>query len=102
MMLSSTPMKADEALKLGLVDAVVTTNMELLPAAKRVALEIADGKRPKIQTLHRCGSRFVATIGLVFWYLCAYFCRGVDAHSELFYRICWYAFVLGLVAVTVF
>lgn len=52
MMLTSTPIKDSEALKLGLVDAVVPAN-ELLQAAKKHALDIAEGRKPRVMSLLR-------------------------------------------------
>ncbi|KAI3432440.1 hypothetical protein D9Q98_003993 [Chlorella vulgaris] len=52
MMLTSTPIKDRAALKLGLVDAVVPA-AQLLEAAKQMALDIAAGKRARVQTLYR-------------------------------------------------
>ena len=52
MMLKSQPMQASEALKLGLVD-LVTSPEGLMEGAKKVALEMAQGKRPAPQTLYR-------------------------------------------------
>ena len=46
-------LQADEALKSGLLDAVVPSAEEVLPAAKALALEIAAGKRPKVQSLKK-------------------------------------------------
>ena len=52
MMLTSQPIKEGAAKKLGLVDDVVPKD-QLLPAARKLALAIAAGKAPRIQTLYR-------------------------------------------------
>eukprot|EP00775_Hariotina_reticulata_P003942 gene3942-4196_t len=52
MMLTSTPIKDSAALKLGLVDAVVP-QQELLAAAKQRALDIAEGRLPRMYSLYR-------------------------------------------------
>jgi enoyl-CoA hydratase/carnithine racemase len=54
MMLTSTPIKDSEALKLGLLDAVVPAG-ELLQAAKQHALDIAEGRKPRVLSLSRTG-----------------------------------------------
>jgi enoyl-CoA hydratase/carnithine racemase len=54
MMLTSTPIKDSEALKLGLVDAVVPA-AGLLQAAKQHALDIAEGRKPRVLSLSRTG-----------------------------------------------
>jgi len=51
--LLSQPLQADEALKSGLLDAVVPTAEDVLPAAKALALELAAGKKPRVQSLKR-------------------------------------------------
>jgi enoyl-CoA hydratase/carnithine racemase len=53
MMLRSKNIKADEGAKAGLIDLVVPTPDAVLPAAKALALEIAAGKRPKVQALKK-------------------------------------------------
>ncbi len=45
--------QADEALKSGLVDVVVPTPEDVLPAAKALALDIAKGAKPKVQALKK-------------------------------------------------
>ena len=52
MMLTSQPVKAEEAQALGLVDGVVPKE-QLLPAATQLALDIASGRRPRLRTLLR-------------------------------------------------
>lgn len=52
MMLKSQPMQSSEAFKMGLVD-LVTSKDGLLEGAKKVALEMAAGKRPAPRTLYR-------------------------------------------------
>eukprot|EP00850_Spirogloea_muscicola_P011161 SM000068S20593 [mRNA] locus=s68:396121:402013:+ [translate_table: standard] len=52
MMLLSKPIKAEEGLKLGLVDAIVPP-LELLRAAKKWAVDIAEHRRPWVQSLYR-------------------------------------------------
>jgi len=47
------PAQADEALKSGLVDVVVPTADAVLPAAKALALDIARGTKPKVQSLRK-------------------------------------------------
>lgn len=54
MMLTSTPIKDSAALKLGLLDAVVP-QQELLAAAKKHALDIAEGRLPRMFSLYRTG-----------------------------------------------
>lgn len=54
MMLTSTPIKHDVALKAGLLDAVVP-QAQLLEAAKQHALDIAAGKLPRQYSLLRTG-----------------------------------------------
>ncbi len=53
MMLRSKNIKAEEGQKSGLVDVLVPTPDAVLPAAKALALEIAAGKRPKVQALKK-------------------------------------------------
>ncbi len=50
-MISGKPFNSKDALKLGLVDQVVKAPTELLPAAIKLALLIADGKAPRKQSL---------------------------------------------------
>ena len=50
---ASAPPQADEALKSGLVDVVVPTADAVLPAAKALALDIARGTKPKVQSLRK-------------------------------------------------
>lgn len=45
--------QAEEALKSGLVDAVVPTPGDVLPAAKALALDISRGAKPKVQSLKK-------------------------------------------------
>lgn len=52
MMLTSKPIKDKAALKLGLVDSVVPAE-NLLAAAKSLALEIAEGLKPRNYSLFR-------------------------------------------------
>lgn len=52
MMLTSAPVKAEKAKGLGLVDAVVPPD-QLLAAAKKLALDIAAGRAPRLRTLQR-------------------------------------------------
>ena len=52
MMLSSRQVKAEEALGLGILDAVVA-DVELLPRARALALELGSGSRPIRRTLAR-------------------------------------------------
>jgi enoyl-CoA hydratase/3-hydroxyacyl-CoA dehydrogenase len=52
MMLTSTPIKDSDALKLGLVDAVAPAQ-DLLAAAKQHALDIAVGRKPLVLSLLR-------------------------------------------------
>lgn len=52
MMLTSAPIKAEKAKQLGLVDFVVPPD-QLLSMAIALARDIAQGKRPRIQTLQR-------------------------------------------------
>ncbi|GFR46239.1 hypothetical protein Agub_g7785 [Astrephomene gubernaculifera] len=52
MMLTSTPIKAEAGLKLGLVDAVVPAE-QLLPAARALARDIAAGRKPRLYSLTR-------------------------------------------------
>lgn len=56
MMLTSTPIKDSEALKLGLLDAVAPAE-QLLAAAKQHALDIAEGRKPRVLSLLRTGGR---------------------------------------------
>jgi enoyl-CoA hydratase/3-hydroxyacyl-CoA dehydrogenase len=53
MMLRSKNIKADEGAKSGLIDVVVPTAAEVLPAAKALALDIARGAKPKVQALKK-------------------------------------------------
>lgn len=52
MMLTSTPIKDQAALKAGLVDAIVPAD-QLLAAAKQRALDIASGRLPRMYSLFR-------------------------------------------------
>lgn len=52
MMLTSKPIKGDEACKLGLVDAVVSPS-ELIKTARQWALDIAECRRPWIKSLYK-------------------------------------------------
>ncbi|GAV64146.1 ECH domain-containing protein/3HCDH domain-containing protein/3HCDH_N domain-containing protein [Cephalotus follicularis] len=52
MMLTSKPVKGEEACALGLVDAVVSP-VELVNTARRWALEILEGKRPWVASLYK-------------------------------------------------
>ncbi|GLI69386.1 hypothetical protein VaNZ11_013987, partial [Volvox africanus] len=52
MMLTSTPIKAEAGLKLGLVDALAPAD-QLVSTAKALALDIADGKKPRMYSLTR-------------------------------------------------
>ncbi|GMN62390.1 hypothetical protein TIFTF001_031463 [Ficus carica] len=52
MMLMSKPVKGEEALSLGLVDALVSPN-ELVSTARRWALEIVDRRRPWVSSLYK-------------------------------------------------
>ena len=52
MMLTSTPIKEKAALKAGLLDGVVPKE-QLLEAARRLALEIAAGTKPRNLSLYR-------------------------------------------------
>lgn len=52
MMLTSQPIKDVEARKLGLVDEVVPLD-QLLQAARALALDIAEGRKPRMLSLHR-------------------------------------------------
>lgn len=52
MMLMSKPVKGEEALGLGLVDALVSPN-ELVSTARRWALEIVDRRRPWVSSLYK-------------------------------------------------
>ena len=45
--------QAEEALKSGLVDVVVAKPEDLLPTAKALALDIANGVKPKVQALKK-------------------------------------------------
>lgn len=51
-MLTSKPFKAEKALKLGLVDGIVPP-AELLTAARSLALQIAQGRAPRLYSLYR-------------------------------------------------
>jgi enoyl-CoA hydratase/3-hydroxyacyl-CoA dehydrogenase len=64
MMLTSTPIKDSEALKLGLVDAVAPA-AELLQAAKKHALDIAEGRKPRVLSLLRTGTPNPSSYGAV-------------------------------------
>jgi enoyl-CoA hydratase/carnithine racemase len=64
MMLTSTPIKDSEALKLGLLDAVVPPE-QLLAAAKQHALDIAEGRKPRVLSLLRTGTRGVWCLAFV-------------------------------------
>mmetsp|Transcript_29048 Transcript_29048/g.78230 ORF Transcript_29048/g.78230 Transcript_29048/m.78230 type:complete len:724 (+) Transcript_29048:54-2225(+) len=52
MMLTSQPIKDTEAKERGLIDQVVSKE-ELLQAAKKMALEVAEAKRPRVLSLYR-------------------------------------------------
>lgn len=52
MMLTSKPVKGEEALGLGLVDAVVSPN-ELVATARQWALDILEGRRPWVASLYK-------------------------------------------------
>eukprot|EP00898_Chlorokybus_atmophyticus_P001562 jgi/Chlat1/2406/Chrsp17S02663 len=52
MMLLSKPIKTQDAADLGLVDEVVDSN-QLLAAARAAALQIADGRRPRVESLKK-------------------------------------------------
>ncbi|KAF5752194.1 glyoxysomal fatty acid beta-oxidation multifunctional protein MFP-a [Tripterygium wilfordii] len=52
MILTSKPVKGEEAHNLGLVDALVSPN-ELVDAARRWALDILEGRRPWVASLYR-------------------------------------------------
>jgi enoyl-CoA hydratase/3-hydroxyacyl-CoA dehydrogenase len=59
-MMSGKPINAKDALKMGLVDTVVKDAKELLPAAVKLALAIADGKAPRNKSMkltHRLKSQ---------------------------------------------
>ncbi len=51
-MLTSTPIKDTQALKLGLVEEIVPAD-KLLAAAKARALDIAEGRKPRLMSLTR-------------------------------------------------
>jgi enoyl-CoA hydratase/carnithine racemase len=51
-MLTSKPFKAEKALKLGLVDGIVPP-ADLLNAARALAVQIAQGKAPRLHSLYR-------------------------------------------------
>jgi len=53
MMLRSKNIKAEEAMKSGLIDSIVAKPEDLLPAAKALALDIANGTKPKVQALKK-------------------------------------------------
>ena len=48
----SKPIKAEEGKELGLIDEIVPPN-QLLSAARRVALDLASGRRPLVKSLER-------------------------------------------------
>ncbi|KAJ6794134.1 peroxisomal fatty acid beta-oxidation multifunctional protein MFP2-like isoform X2 [Iris pallida] len=52
MMLTSKPIKGDEAHALGLVDAIVSSK-DLIPTARRWALDIVECRRPWIKSLYK-------------------------------------------------
>ncbi|XP_057486339.1 glyoxysomal fatty acid beta-oxidation multifunctional protein MFP-a-like [Actinidia eriantha] len=52
MMLTSKPVKGEEAHNLGLVDAIISPD-ELIHTARRWALDILDGKRPWVPSLYK-------------------------------------------------
>eukprot|EP00243_Klebsormidium_subtile_P003768 TRINITY_DN17368_c0_g1_i1.p1 TRINITY_DN17368_c0_g1~~TRINITY_DN17368_c0_g1_i1.p1 ORF type:complete len:722 (-),score=202.60 TRINITY_DN17368_c0_g1_i1:241-2406(-) len=52
MMLLSKPIKAEEGKELGLIDEIVPPN-QLLSAARKVALDLASGRRPLVKSLER-------------------------------------------------
>lgn len=52
LMLTSKPLRDKAALKAGLVDRVVPRE-QLMAAARRLALDIAEGRAPRLQTLYR-------------------------------------------------
>ena len=45
--------QAEEAMKSGLIDSIVAKPEDLLPAAKALALDIANGTKPKVQALKK-------------------------------------------------
>jgi enoyl-CoA hydratase/3-hydroxyacyl-CoA dehydrogenase len=53
MMLTSKPLNADSGLKLGLVDELVDSPDQLLPAARLYALAISSGKKARVLSLRR-------------------------------------------------
>eukprot|EP00899_Mesostigma_viride_P016309 jgi/Mesvir1/2467/Mv09996-RA.2 len=53
MMLTSKPVSAEQGLELGLVDKLVATPAELLPAARALALDIANLRAPRMNSLQR-------------------------------------------------
>ena len=53
MMLTSGPVDDRKALAAGLLDAVVEDASLLLPAAKALAIAIANGEKPRLETLYR-------------------------------------------------
>ena len=53
MMLTSAPIKHDAALKLGLVDEVVSSLDQLLPAARKRAVDMAEGRSARVSSLSR-------------------------------------------------
>ncbi|XP_027193273.1 peroxisomal fatty acid beta-oxidation multifunctional protein AIM1 isoform X2 [Cicer arietinum] len=52
MMLTSKPITSEEGQKLGLIDAIVSSE-ELLKVSRQWALEIADRRKPWVRSLHR-------------------------------------------------
>lgn len=48
----SKPIKAEEGKELGLIDEIVPAN-QLLSAARKVALDLASGRRPLVKSLER-------------------------------------------------
>jgi enoyl-CoA hydratase/3-hydroxyacyl-CoA dehydrogenase len=53
MMLTSKPVRAEQAAKLGLVDQLVDNPSDLLPAARAHALDVARGLKPRLLSLRR-------------------------------------------------
>ena len=53
LILTSKPIKGSRAKEAGLVDETVGSDAELIPAARRLALDIASGRTPRVQTLQR-------------------------------------------------
>ncbi|GAX81453.1 hypothetical protein CEUSTIGMA_g8882.t1 [Chlamydomonas eustigma] len=53
MMLTSQPIKHEAALQLGLVDALAPSLDQLLPVARKYALDMAEGRKPRVLSLNR-------------------------------------------------